>query len=121
MLYPLENVKLRFQASNLAENNPIPAYRGIYDAISKMYLNEGFASLYRGVLMNVIAGSIANSIFFYVYQDGKKKYNFDSNKPYSWETLLISYRAGIASMAITTPLWTLKTRMVLFQENAGMK
>lgn len=34
ILYPLENVKFRFQANNLAKNNPIPAYKGIYDAIS---------------------------------------------------------------------------------------
>lgn len=62
---------LNYIAGDLSRNNPIPAYRGIFDAISKMYLNEGFSSLYRGVVMNAFAGSIANSIFFYVYQDGK--------------------------------------------------
>ena len=34
-------------------------------------------SLYRGVFMNLIAGSIANSIFFYVYEDGKNRHGFD--------------------------------------------
>ena len=48
-----------------------------------MYKLEGFNALYRGVLMNAFAGSIANSIFFYVYSDGKKRYNFDPSKPYS--------------------------------------
>ena len=83
-----------------------------------MYRLEGFNALYRGVLMSAFAGSIANSIFFYVYADGKKKYNFDQNKPYSWQTMIISYRAGLVSMAITTPLWTLKTRMALYQEKS---
>ena len=32
-LHPLENVKVRFQASDLASNNPIPKYKGITDAI----------------------------------------------------------------------------------------
>jgi hypothetical protein len=36
-----------------------------------MYKTEGFGSLYRGVIINAVAGSIANSIFFYVYNDGK--------------------------------------------------
>jgi len=67
ILFPLENVKIRFQASNLANNNPIPAYRGIQHAIKNIYIDEGFLALYRGVFMNVFAGSIANSIFFYVY------------------------------------------------------
>ena len=58
-------------ASNLAINNPIPAYRGIYDALTQMYKNEGFSTLYRGVFINAFAGSLANSIFFYVYSDGK--------------------------------------------------
>ena len=79
-----------------------------------MRKNEGFGSLYRGVVINAVAGSIANSIFFYVYNDGKKRYDYDANNPYSYKTLLISYRAGLASMAITTPFWTVKTRVVLF-------
>lgn len=114
VLYPLENVKFRFQASNLAKNNPIPAYKGIYDAINNMYKTEGFGSLYRGVVINAVAGSVANSIFFYVYSDGKKKYNFDPEKPYGFNTMLISYRAGLASMFVTTPFWTVKTRVILF-------
>merc|ERR1711990_664201 len=50
------------------------------------------------------------------YSDGKKRYGFDQNKPYSWQTMAISYRAGIASMAVTTPFWTVKTRLALYQE-----
>ena len=30
--------------------------------------------------------------------------------------MLISYRAGFTSMCLTTPMWTVKTRMALFQE-----
>ena len=65
-------------ANDLAKNNPIPQYRGIQDALLKMLKEEGFYSLYRGVLINMVAGSIANSIFFYAYTDGKKRYNYDS-------------------------------------------
>ena len=66
--------------------------------------------------MNAFAGSLANSIFFYVYSDGKKRYNYNPEKPFGITTMLISYRAGLASMFITTPLWTVKTRIILFQE-----
>ena len=67
-------------------------------------------------MINAVAGSISNSIFFYVYADGKKKYNFDSNHPYSWKTIIISLRSGLVAMAITAPLWTLKTRLILYRE-----
>ena len=81
-----------------------------------MYKNEGFGSLYRGVVLNAFAGALANSIFFYVYSDGKKRYNYDPEKPFALSTIFISQRAGLASMALTTPFWTVKTRVVLFQE-----
>lgn len=77
---------------------------------------EGFFSLYRGVIINLIAGSIANSVFFYVYQDGKKRYEYDPKHPYSLKTIIISMRAGFVSMFVTAPLWTIKTRMVLYRE-----
>jgi hypothetical protein len=79
-------------------------------------MEEGFFSLYRGVIINLIAGSIANSVFFYVYQDGKKRYEYDPKQPYSLKTIMISMRAGLVSMFVSAPLWTIKTRMVLYRE-----
>lgn len=70
--------------------------------------------------MNVVAGSIANSIFFYVYTDGKKRYGYDPSRPYSLNTVFISMRAGLISMLITNPLWTVKTRVILCKEYAGI-
>ena len=58
-LHPLENVKVRFQASDLASNNPIPLYEGIFDALKTMYKADGIASLYRGMLINLLASSVA--------------------------------------------------------------
>ena len=51
VLHPLENIKLRFQANDLAKNNPIPKYSGIADAFRTIYSHEGIASLYRGALL----------------------------------------------------------------------
>lgn len=70
--------------------------------------------------MNMFAGSIANSLFFYIYSDGKRRYNYDPNHPYSLKTVLISLRAGVVSMTLTAPLWTIKTREVLYREQTGI-
>ena len=79
VLYPLENLKIRFQANNNTTANPIPAYRGIWNGLSSIYKQEGLGAMYRGVSLSIFAGSVANSIFFYVYADGKKRYDFDPN------------------------------------------
>ena len=68
---------MRFQANNQAKNNPIPAYRGISHALLHIYKTEGVASMYRGVCLSLAAGGLANSVFFYLYADGKKVYNYD--------------------------------------------
>jgi len=115
-LHPLENVKLRFQAADYAKNNPIQAYSGIFDALSRMYRHEGLISLYRGAMVNILAGSLANSIFFSVYTDGKHRYNYDASQPNSWTTIIISLRASLVAMIVTTPFWVVKTRLALYKE-----
>lgn len=58
-------------------------------------------------------------MFFYVYADGKRRYNFDKDKPNSWVTAWISFRAGICSMTVTTPMWTTKTRLTLHRSSSA--
>ena len=81
-----------------------------------MWAEEGLVSLYRGVLVNIIAGSVANSIFFFVYADGKSRYNFDANNPGDLVTICISVRAAIVAQILTIPLWVIKTRLALYKE-----
>ena len=67
-------------------------------------------------MVNIVAGSFANSIFFFVYTDGKTRYGFDPANPNSLTTVLISWRAALASMFLTTPFWVVKTRLALYKE-----
>ena len=83
-----------------------------------MYRHEGLISLYRGALVNIVAGSFANSIFFFVYTDGKHKYGYDPAKPEAWKTVIISWRASVVAMICTTPMWVVKTRLALYKENS---
>jgi hypothetical protein len=72
-------------------------------------------------MINLVAGSVANSVFFYVYTDGKIRYNYDPNNPNTLTTILISMRASLAGVVVTTPMWILKTRLVLYKEKHGVK
>jgi hypothetical protein len=71
--------------------------------------------------VNLIAGSLANSIFFYVYADGKQRYGFDSNHPNSWTTALISMRAGMIAQTLTLPFWVVKTRLALDRNTTNQR
>jgi len=75
-------------------------------------------SLYRGAMINIIAGSIAQSVFFAVYNDGKTRYGYDKNNPLSLTTAFISFKAGVVGMTATTPLWVMKTRLALNRDQA---
>ncbi len=109
---------LLYAAADHAKNNPIGAYKGIFDCVSRMYRHEGLASLYRGAMVNIFAGSFANSVFFFVYTDGKVRYNYDPSNPNSMTTILISLRASLVAMILTTPFWVVKTRLALFKETS---
>ena len=69
-------------------------------------------------MVNIFAGSFANSVFFFVYTDGKVRYNYDPSKPNSLITILISLRASLVAMILTTPFWVVKTRLALFKETS---
>jgi hypothetical protein len=41
-----------------------------------MYLEEGLVSFYRGVYINMVGNTVSNMLFFSLYADGKKRYNY---------------------------------------------
>jgi len=113
LFHPFEALKVRFQVENGAANNPVPKYNSVVSAFSKIYKDEGLGALYRGSLITFAATSVANIVFFYVYSQGKKAYNYDAATSPYWHSWIISARSSLTSTTITMPLWTLKTRVIL--------
>jgi len=85
----------------------------VFDVFWWMLLEEGIASFYRGMFINMVGNTVSNILFFTIYADGKKRYN------YSWETsdfyltVFIAMRAGMLTMLVTNPIWVLKTWTML--------
>ena len=67
--------------------------------------------------MNLIIKTISSSLFFYLYDDGKKRYGYDPKDPYGYKTMLIGLRASIICKIFNAPLFTIRTRLALFQEH----
>lgn len=74
--HPLESVKVRLQANDGHVNNHLPYYKNVWDVFRQMYRNEGLTAFYRGVYINMIGNTMSNMLFFTLYADGKKRYNY---------------------------------------------
>ncbi len=78
LLFPLETIKTRFQGilfmhpyvvvNDGAANNPVPKYRGVFDALRTIVRTEGIPALFRGVGVYFIGANIASMTFFYMYE-----------------------------------------------------
>ena len=66
-----------------------------------------------GTIATTAANSISGGIFFYVFEDGKKAYNYHRDTASVWLTMLISLRAGTVTMVLTNPIWWIRTRLIL--------
>ncbi|XP_014869402.1 PREDICTED: solute carrier family 25 member 45-like isoform X1 [Poecilia mexicana] len=59
--HPLDTVKVRLQAKSV--------YKGIFDCVTKTYLNEGFHGFFKGMSFPVLTTGLANSIVFGSYSN----------------------------------------------------
>ena len=92
---PFENIKLRLQINDGMKNNHIPQYKGVTHVIKSMYKTEGILSFYRGVYINLLGNTVANSIFFYIYGYEKKQWNYRRETAPLWLTAYISLKAAV--------------------------
>jgi len=113
IFHPVENVKTRMQANDGMKNNHLPKYDGVIDTFKTMYRNEGFVSFYRGLFVNILANAVSGGIFFGLFADGKKRYNYERETAPLWLTSWIALRAGFVTMTLVNPIWCIKTRVTL--------
>ncbi|XP_049849029.1 uncharacterized protein LOC126317096 [Schistocerca gregaria] len=71
--YPLDLIRRKFQIqgfeSEIVERNVY--YTGVWDAVKKIYVKEGFLGFYKGLLLNFIKLVPAISVSFFVYEKMK--------------------------------------------------
>ena len=112
--YDYKVIKLFTEVNDGHANNHLPKYKSVFDVFSRMYKEEGLVAFYRGVYINMVGNTLSNLIFFTIYADGKKRYNYSRENSPFWLTAFISMRAGVGTMLITNPIWVVKTRTMLY-------
>ena len=120
MLHPFDLIKTRFQAhdSGSDKHNAVPRYRSVLSSIKDIVSTEGKFSLFKGVSINLIAGTTSYGFFFGMYERFRQ-----SNKNYFEGEFLISLvsstQAAAISSAVMQPAWVLKTRRMLDTQKGG--
>ncbi|KRX09176.1 Mitochondrial carrier domain [Pseudocohnilembus persalinus] len=115
LLHPLDVIKTRLQSHDGSKiNNIVPKYNSIIDAVQQIKKNEGLKGFYKGYLFSFCAASISRVLFFTLYEKSKDYYkNASFNKLQDKHVMISSLTSGVCATLITTPLWVIKTRMLL--------
>lgn len=113
-LYPLDLIKVRFQANHIEKRLP-----PITTAIRNIVRSEGWRALYSGMWPSLVGATIANGGFFFLYERAKARMRGDDGNGGS-STILsarhhvaASLQAGCILVLLTNPIWLMKTRLQL--------
>jgi solute carrier family 25 folate transporter 32 len=127
-LYPLDLIKVRMQVnessssgnlkdSQQAERRAMSSIR-VFRAVVRQ---EGVAGLYQGLSPAVIGSAFSWGGYFFVYEGMKRRYgNYkeptNTTGRYHFnagETFVLACASGSVLVALTNPIWLIKTRMQL--------
>lgn len=125
ILHPIDLVKVRLQVQDgrtRAEN-----YRGIRDAVSRIWANEGVRGFYRGVGPGCWGSGASWGLYFFFYESSKRRLqrrNSQAAGPDASEAQVVpkltplqhvyaAWEGGTITCLFTNPIWLVKTRMQL--------
>ncbi|CAG8581979.1 17741_t:CDS:2 [Funneliformis caledonium] len=109
LTYPLITVSSRLQVQK--DTKESDAYKGGWDAVVKIFNNEGISGLYSGLNSAIFGIAVTNGIYYYFYETTKKMFE-KGNRPMSVvESIMAGTIAGSATVLVTNPIWVVNTRM----------
>ena len=103
----------------------LPVYRNFFHAFSTIVRTEGFPALYQGVVPSMVGNGLAWGSYFYFYSSAKlalkKQFLHNDQKRASAALVHLSCGvfAGLGSLLITNPIWIIKLRMQVHQNEGG--
>ncbi|XP_035665698.1 mitochondrial folate transporter/carrier-like [Branchiostoma floridae] len=120
VLHPLDLIKLRFAVSDGLASRP--TYQGILDCVLAIYRARGFPGLYAGVTPNIAGAGASWGLYFLFYNATKQHWlEWQGMQPNGnlgpGKHMVAAANAGVITLAITNPIWVVKTRLCLQYEN----
>lgn len=114
ILHPLDLLKIRFAVDD-GKVGSRPQYSGLRSAFSTIFRSEGVKGLYKGVTPNVAGAGTAWGFYFLFYNTIKTDMQKGNTKQQlsAGSHMLAASEAGILTLAMTNPIWVVKTRLCL--------
>jgi len=135
LLYPLDLIKVRLQVNEDPRSSKSLTGSAAKPRLSSMQMfrvivrHEGILGLYQGLVPAVVGSSISWGGYFFVYEGLKREYRqvvlkspqkTTTIRPLnSVENFTLACLAGASMVAITNPVWLIKTRMQLQMKRAA--
>lgn len=115
LLHPLDLLKIRFAVDDGKNSEGRPKYLGLRHAFQSVIKQEGFKGLYKGVTPNITGAASAWGLYFLFYNTIKvNMQKGDTKMQLNWTAhLMAASSAGIMTLAMTSPIWVVKTRLCL--------
>ncbi|XP_078042488.1 mitochondrial 2-oxodicarboxylate carrier [Augochlora pura] len=109
IMHPMDLIKTRFQLQVKIAQNDALYYTGIRDCMRKMYINEGFAAFWKGILPPVIMETPKRAVKFFSFEQYKKLFSDSSSK-----TMVFYYAGfltGVTEGILVNPFEVVKVQM----------
>lgn len=122
-LYPLDLIKVRMQVNEASnpESSKRRAGLNFVRVFRAVVRQEGVSGLYQGLTPGLIGSAVSWGGYFFVYEGMKQRYGTykePSNNSGRFhfnaaETFVLACASGSVLVALTNPVWLIKTRMQL--------
>ena len=125
LLFPLDLIKVRYQV----HDGQGAAYKNLTEGFKQIFRKEGVKGLYSGLSSALFASSLSWAGYFYFYENSKRRKLYP-NGPYgdhkktelsTWDILSSGIESGVIMVAITNPIWLIKTRLQIQGANRHMR
>ncbi|GAB5369085.1 hypothetical protein AAMO2058_001375000 [Amorphochlora amoebiformis] len=116
VFFPLNTARIRIQVASSEEA------KGLLQTIQDVVQDEGLLALYQGWHSAVLAIGCSNFVYFYTYNLLKLLYKKQTGKRLTpGFNVLIASTAGVANVLLTSPFWTVNTRLVVQRKKSMQK
>ncbi|CAB3362249.1 Hypothetical predicted protein [Cloeon dipterum] len=102
--YPLDTVRSRLQLEEKRES------KNTVEVIKELVNDEGFFTLYRGMVPVLKSLCCSNFVYFYTFH-GLKSMRAKSSQQSAGRDLMLAALAGVVNVFVTTPLWVVNTKL----------
>ena len=122
LLYPLDLIKVRLQVNEDAATQSVRMKRlNSWTVFRTVLKHEGVAGLYQGLNPAVVGSAVSWGGYLFLYEGMKKRYrqykdpdNTSGSYFFSaGEHFVLACSSGAVLVALTNPVWLIKTRMQL--------